>query len=262
MKLKTTVYQGHDLEWNIIVSPNKDTQKEDIDIFRRWTPPGEQNAKVLIYSPKIAMVPSMVMRKGMSFADFNREKDTRAYMAIPIDHIYIFINVLQQVYKDLSNPKLFIKDTSGYIYMDKQTAKECSRKVKLFNGDAVISPAIFAFNAGEIIGVTITYKGTLVGSMTHKEVRKLCELVNHMDIQVYSLLLNMVEQNLDISDKLDRMSEDIRDIRNFLSMLSGKDINKFSAMQRALEQQQQQQASVINQFQWNNLPLNRQGEII
>ena len=63
MKLKTTVYQGHDLEWNIIVSPNKDTQKEDIDIFSRWTPPGEQNAKVLIYSPKIAMVPSMVMRK-------------------------------------------------------------------------------------------------------------------------------------------------------------------------------------------------------
>ena len=98
--------------------------------------------------------------------------------------------------------------------------------------------------------------------MTHKEVRKLCELVNHMDIQVYSLLLNMVEQNLDISDKLDRMSEDIRDIRNFLSMLSGKDINKFSTMQRALEQQQQQQAPVINQFQWNNLPLNRQGEII
>ena len=49
------------------------------------------------------MVPSMVMRKGMSFAEYNREKDTRAYMAIPIDHIYIFINVLQQVYKDLSN---------------------------------------------------------------------------------------------------------------------------------------------------------------
>lgn len=44
-------------------------------------------------------------------------------MAIPIDHIYIFINALQQVYKDLSNPKLFIKDVNGYTYMDKQTAK-------------------------------------------------------------------------------------------------------------------------------------------
>ena len=262
MKLKTTVYQGFDLEWNVIVSPNKDAQKEDIDVFRRWAPPGERSTRVLIYSPKIALVPTMAIRKGMSFADFNREKAAREYLAIPIDHIYIFINVLQQVYKDLSSPKLFIKDANGYTYMDKQTAKDCSRKVKLFGGDAVISPAVFAFNAGEMIGVTITYRGSLVGNVTHKEIRRLCELINHMDIQVYSLLLNMVEQNLDISDKLDRMSEDIRDIRNFLSMLSGKDINQFSAMQRALEQQQQQTPVVTQQFQWNNLPLNQQGEII
>lgn len=86
MKLKTTVYLGHDLEWNVIVTPTKDAQKEDIEVFRRWAPPGEQNTKVLIYSPKIAMVPNMVMRKGMSFAEYNREK--------MLEHIWQFLLII------------------------------------------------------------------------------------------------------------------------------------------------------------------------
>ena len=257
MRLKSSVFQGFDLEWSVVVSPKTNTNKEELDIFRQWAPPGE-NAKVLIYAPKISVIPSMVIHKGMTYPQYNREKKERGFLPIPIDSIYIFINLLEKVYKELSNPKLFTKDPNGYIMMDKNVAKECSRKMKLYSGDIVVSPAVFAFSSVESFGVTIMHRGIFVGSMTHKEIREFCEIIHHLDIQVYSLLLNIVEQNFDSSNKLERGSEDIRDIRNFLTILTGKDINKFTSQQNEINQQ----PPVTQQFQWNNLPMNNQGVII
>lgn len=242
MKILSTVFTGSDLEWKIKVSPRKNliNKNEYVPTFNVWTPDDGSGFTALIYNPVISLSPTPTRKSP---------NDKRNCPLIPMDKIYLFVNMLEQVYKDLSTPKMFVRSPEGQLIADKNLTNKARRKIKLYSQDLVVIPSVVYGYNEETYGIHLYHGGEFTGTMTHKDLRMFCEIMMHLDIQVYSLLLNMVEQNIELNNKMDKLTCDVSDIKNLLNVFI-----KSQQMGQPRQNEEVKSPSVDAGFGWTNLP--------
>ena len=197
MRLLATLYDGRGMEWRIKVSPGGTRDHPDEKVIKFWAPNNEPQNKMLLYNPKISL----------SGRSRDRYAQTTEEVYIPVNRIYLFANKLMTVYRGLSSEKLKIRNENEKLFMDANAMLENSQKLNLFGKSLIISPSIVRYANEELLGVQFTMGGTYAGMMDHNEVRELCEILSHTDIQVYTMLLSMMEKLDDMDGKLDRLAE-------------------------------------------------------
>lgn len=213
MKTMSELYRGYEITWKIVVSPKG--LKDDNGVsptVRFWTPRGQPQDKMLIYSPKIALSAKYVPKRY----DDPEEYQNHESLNLPINMVYTFANRIRSVYQALADPKMFHKDANGNIIMDKNLAIQNSKKMSLYNANLVIMPAVVYYGDSQGYGAVISMGGKPVGRMMHFEMKELCELIDHLDFQVYSILLSVLEKNCEIDDKLTRLQGDVSEILSIL----------------------------------------------
>ena len=246
MRTITELFQGYDITWKIVVSPKGIRDDSTLaPTVRFWTPQGQPEDRMLIYSPKIVITAKYRVKKY----DDPKEAQNHESASIPINMIYTFVNRLRTVYQSLSDSKLFHKDAYGNIIMDRNLAIQYSKKLALFTYNLVISPSIIYYGDSQGFGVVLTLNGKTIGRMTHNEIKEFCEIVDHTDFQVYSVLLTLLEKNCDMDDKLNKIQGDIGKILSILKD-QGKDITN-----------QKPAHSNNSDLIWNNLP-QREGDFL
>lgn len=213
MKTISELYRGYDISWKIIVSPRG--LRDDSGVaptVRFWSPKGQPEEKMLIYSPKIALSAKYIQKRY----DGQNEAQSHESINMPINMVYTFANRMRSVYQSLSDPKMFHRDSNGNIIMDKNLAIQNSKKMSLYNANLVISPSVIYYGDSQGYGAVITMGGKPVGRMAHFEMKELCELIDHLDFQVYSLLLSVLEKNCEMDDKLAKLQGDVSEILSIL----------------------------------------------
>lgn len=195
MKLIATIYETLDMEWRIHVNPRgtRNEVEEHRPIISFWSPNGKHEERMLIYNPKIALVGRV---KKPAYAEET--------VYIQINQLYAFANKLSQVYQGLSAANLKKRD-GNHLYIDQSQALKTSQKMNLYNKSLVITPSILTIHDSEVIGVQFTVGGKFAGSMPHTDIRELCEILTHTDVQVYSLVLSLLEKLDDMDQKLDKI---------------------------------------------------------
>ena len=129
MKTISELYRGYEITWKIVVSPKG--LKDDNGVsptVRFWTPRGQPQDKMLIYSPKIALSAKYTPKRY----DDPEEYQNHESLNLPINMVYTFANRMRSVYQALADPKMFHKDASGNIIMDKNLAIQNSKKMSLY----------------------------------------------------------------------------------------------------------------------------------
>ena len=105
MRTITELFQGYDITWKIVVSPKGIRDDSTLaPTVRFWTPQGQPEDRMLIYSPKIVITAKYRVKKY----DDPKEAQNHESASIPINMIYTFVNRLRTVYQSLSDSKLFI----------------------------------------------------------------------------------------------------------------------------------------------------------
>lgn len=208
MKILATLYESFEMEWRIHVNPKglkNDNPNERRPIITFWTPNNEPQSRMLIYNPKIALVGRM------------KRMQTEETVYIPINQLYAFANKLSLVYQGLSADSLKKRD-GNHLYIDKNQALRLSQKMNLFNKNLVITPTVLTPYDTEVLGVQMTVGGKFACSMPHSDIREFCEILTHTDVQVYSLILSMMETIDNMDQKMDRILATQNEI---LSLLKG-----------------------------------------
>lgn len=206
MKIISTLYETFDMEWRIHVNPKglkNDGPNDHRPLITFWTPNGEPQSRMLLYNPKIALVGRM------------KRAQVEENIYIPLNLLYAFANKLSMVYQGLSSSGLKKRDGSN-LYIDQNQAIRLSQKLSLFSKSVVMVPSVLTIHDTEVLGVQFTVGGKFAGSMPHSDIRELCEILNHTDIQVYSLILSMMETIDTMDQKIDRILETQSEILSLL----------------------------------------------
>ena len=197
MKIISTLYETYDMEWRIHVNPKglkNDSPDDHRPIITFWTPNGEPQNRMLLYNPKIALVGRV------------KRNPTEENIYIPLNMLYAFANRLSSVYQGLSTEGLKKRD-GNHLYIDQNHAMKLSQKLTLFSKSVVMVPSVLTIHDTEVIGIQFTVGGKFAGSMPHTDIRELCEILTHTDIQVYALILSLMETIDTMDQKIDRVLE-------------------------------------------------------
>ena len=214
MRLLATLLEGRGMEWRIKVNPKgvfEDSPNRSVIEF--WSPDNEPQNRMLLYNPKIALC-------GRPSSRFERQSAEELY--IPVNRVYLFANKLMSVYKGLSNDKLKIRSDEGKLYMDNNAMVENAQKLNLFGKSVIIAPTIVRYANEELLGVQFSQGGNYCGMIDHLEARELCEVLGHTDLQIYAMMLAMIEKLDDMDHKLDRIIGGQAELMRMVSELCDK----------------------------------------
>lgn len=195
MKLISTLYSGDEIEATLNIQPrstrNRDgsvTQDETLIVHYR-SRIGNQS---LIFSPTVALV-----LRGR-----NRQQQSQDAW-IPVNLFYRFTSTLSHAYHGLSTDKMFFQD-KGALYVDRKIADAQARKISLFRNTLTLIPDIITSRSGQQMkAILFTVDGKPMGMMSHNEVLGMVELLDHFDVNTYTLLAGMVDEIESLSNKVD-----------------------------------------------------------
>lgn len=196
-------------EWKIRVAPRKLASGEvDNELVEVWKPNNKSDDAMLMFNPTI----SLVIRNRMA-------KDTKAII-IPITMIYSFENCLSVIYNRLMTDGLYRMD-KGTMYIDAKIAEKCSIKLSVFKDNITFIPIIIYTKHTEepIKGIRLYLSGTPILELRHNDIREVCEILNHLDINTYTVALAMLEKMSTMDAKLDTMLANQVTMMEYLSSL-------------------------------------------
>lgn len=205
MKLLATLKRGYEAEWRVRISPRKmQDGTYDASTVSFWTPPdGSAEDRMLIYNPTIGITVRNRFNKGDG-------------ILIPITLLYALSNKLMIVYNNLNTKGLYTTDGSK-LYIDAKLADKAAVKLMSYRDTIIFYPVKVSVGSGEEIkAIRIVANGKTIADMRHDEVRELCETLDHLDIQTFSLILSMMEQMNYMDEKLDRILQTQSEILQIL----------------------------------------------
>jgi len=193
MKLISTLYSGAEIEATLTIQSRSTRNKEDGTqsdeplVVRYKSKVGNQS---LIFSPTVALV---LRGRGQNRLD----------AWIPVNLFYRFTSTLSHAYHSLTTDKLYYSD-KGTMYMDKKISESQTRKISLFRNNLVLSPDITYDRTGkQMKAILFSIDGEALGMMGHNEVLGMVELLDHFDVNTYSLLAGVVDEMESLHNKLD-----------------------------------------------------------
>lgn len=205
MKLIATLKKGYEAEWRVRISPRKmQDGTYDSNTVSFWTPPdGSADEKMLIYNPSVGISVRNRFNKGDG-------------ILIPITLLYALSNKLMIVYNNLNTKGLYTTDGSK-LYIDAKLADKSAVKLMSYRDTIIFYPVKVSVGTGEEVkAIRIVANGKTIADMRHDEVRELCETLDHLDIQTFSLLLSMLEQMNYMDEKLDKILQTQSEILQIL----------------------------------------------
>lgn len=211
MKLISTLYTGTEIEATLTIQSRttraKDDSSDDPLIVRYKSKIGNQS---LIFSPTVALV---LRGRGQNRLD----------AWIPVNLFYRFTSTLSHAYHSLSTDKLYYSD-KGTLYFDRKIADSQTRKISLFRNSLTLSPDIAYDRTGkQMKGVLFSVDGAAMGIMGHNDVLGMVEMLDHFDINTYSLLAGVVDELESMSNKVDTILMTVSRIEKLLTKLDQGD---------------------------------------
>lgn len=211
MKLISTLYTGTEIEATLTIQSRttraKDDSSDDPLIVRYKSKIGNQS---LIFSPTVALV---LRGRGQNRLD----------AWIPVNLFYRFTSTLSHAYHSLSTDKLYYSD-KGTLYLDRKIADSQTRKISLFRNSLTLSPDIAYDRTGkQMKGVLFSVDGAAMGIMGHNDVLGMVEMLDHFDINTYSLLAGVVDELESMSNKVDTILMTVSRIEKLLTKLDQGD---------------------------------------
>ena len=123
------------------------------------------------------------------------------YMAYPKK-----ITFGHSMYKKLSEKDWYITSPDGSITIVSSEVAKMSKRMSLFRSVIEVRPTMLdVLNEGTVPGIMVIINRELCGTMLDYEVKAFIDMVNHMDISTYSLLVGLVDKVDQIDDKLDKL---------------------------------------------------------
>lgn len=203
MKILATIHQTYETDWRIKITPRKrrdGTYESSAVSF--WSPE-HTDETMLIYNPII----SIVMRNRF---------DKSAVITIPINQVYALEDALSVAYNNLNTKGLYTTDGQK-LYIDAKIADKTAIKLTCFRDVIILYPIIMYLPSGEELkGIRFVSNGKPVADMRHVDIRELCEKLNHMDLQTFSIIASMLEKMGEMDQKLDRILETQAEILQLL----------------------------------------------
>lgn len=195
MKIIATVFSGYEAEWRIRIAPRKRKNFERSELITFWNPSDSSDSEsMLIYNPTISI-------------NVKNRYDSQLSAIIPVNMAYALEDALNVMYENLQTKGLYTKD-GNILYIDPKVADKCAVKIPCFTGSIILYPAKIQTKSGEEIrAARVVSDGKVIADMRHEELRELCELINHLDIQTFSLIASLLEKIDNMDKKLDRIME-------------------------------------------------------
>lgn len=211
MKLISTLYTGTEIEATLTIQSRTTRAKDDSSdgplIVRYKSKIGNQS---LIFSPTVALV---LRGRGQNRLD----------AWIPVNLFYRFTSTLSHAYHSLLTDKLYYSD-KGTLYLDRKIADSQARKISLFRNSLTLSPDIAYDRTGkQMKGVLFSVDGAAMGIMGHNDVLGMVEMLDHFDINTYSLLAGVVDELESMSNKVDTILMTVSRIEKLLTKLDQGD---------------------------------------
>lgn len=216
MKILTTIHQTWSTEWRIRINPRKNVDGTEAErIVNFWEPPNRKGDGMLIYNPIV----TINVRNS-------RVKDAPS-INIPINKAYGLEDALSVVHNNLRVKGLFMNEGTK-LYLDIKLAEQYSTKVNCFRDIVVFRPAVLYLPTGEDVkGIQIICNSQLIAEIRHDEIRELCEVLNHLDVQTYVLVASMLEGQYLLDKKLDRVLEQNSELLMLVNrLLKSQEVNK------------------------------------
>ncbi|MCM1532579.1 MAG: hypothetical protein NC114_09955 [Ruminococcus flavefaciens] len=209
MKLISTLFAGAEIE-AILNIQSRATRTKDGNtggdeplIVRYKSRIGNQS---LIFSPTVALV---LRGRGKTQMD----------AWIPVNLFYRFTSTLSHAYHSLSTDKLYYSD-GGTMYVDRKIADAQARKISLFRNSLTLSPDIAYDRTGkQMKGILFSIDGNAMGVMSHNEVLGMVEIMDHFDVNTYSLLAGVVDELESMNSKIDTVLMSVGRIEKLLTKL-------------------------------------------
>lgn len=191
MKIIATFHKTAECEWKIRVLPRKNQDgRYDEELYDVWSPTGKES--MLVFNPTISIV-----IKG-------RHGDNQVSAMVPIHMVYALEHCLSTVYERLQVKGMYRSEGSS-LYIDGNIAGRNATKLSLYRASLVMIPAVVTdrFTGKMLRGVRLSYDGDVIGDLHHAELREICEVLNHLDINSYSMILALAEKLVRMDRKLD-----------------------------------------------------------
>lgn len=186
MKFITTLYDGRDLEFRLMVSPRtrKDADGNYVDMDRMMihhvSKIGNQS---LIFNPRV-----VITVRPKYWSDGIAPEAT-----IPMHLFYRFVGVLTQVYNNCMDKGVYRED--GGLFLDQKGAAAAARRMSLFRYSLTIYPDIMADRDNvQVRAMGFQLDRTKLGSVSMIEVPALIDVLDHMDLATYTVLIGMLEE--------------------------------------------------------------------
>lgn len=232
MKLLATIYSSRTMDWKVRIEPRVNQSHPELNsnsVISLWTPPNGKEA-MLIYDPKISVIGKPRY--------YGSNDVTNIYF--PISQLYGFIGHLSKCYRQLSDTKLYHRD-GKQLYLDKQQMDQATQKLPLFGGSILIMPGIITErDQGDVYGVQFVQNSKYAGAMSHYDTKELCDVLTHLDVQSYTMILSIMERIVEMDGKLDTIISMEQEI---LQLLKADNVQKAKLTKN--------QSADIN-FTWKN----------
>jgi len=192
MKIVATFHRTVESDWKVRIVPRRAPSGEyDEEIFSTWKP--DKDEEMLIFNPSISLV-------------VRNRTDRNASVSIPISLTYALESCLSAVYSRLQTKGLYTM-VNNELYLDANIAEKCAVKLSIYKSHIVLIPVVVHNTTTDemLRGIRLWYGGNFVANLRHNEVRELCEVLNHLDIQAYTMILALAERITKMDEKLDQV---------------------------------------------------------
>lgn len=126
--------------------------------------------------------------------------------SVPANMLYRFNGAMTKVYKSLGDDKMYRAEGRS-LYLDAKMASQATRKLSLFRNVLVMSPITLSLGDDDpqTRAVAFAVDSTVIGALAHNELLNLIDIINHMDLNSYTLMAGLVDQMAAMDEKLDKV---------------------------------------------------------
>lgn len=197
MNLYSTVFSGREVIFTLKISPfrkkNEELEEPQPKPLIERMVSKASGSQYLMYRPTVGL--SIQSRKNQNI-----------YAICPSHLIYQLAGIFYSVYQKLSEKDWYIASPDGSITIVSSEVAKMSKRMSLFRSVIEVRPTMLdVLNEGTVPGIMVIINRELCGTMLEYEVKAFIDMVNHMDISTYSLLVGLVDKVDQIDGKLDKL---------------------------------------------------------
>ena len=177
----------------------------------------KKGVRSLIYNPTVSLVLS-----GTEFSDDGREYS----IMIPVTKIYTLETMILEAADALSGIEFINQDpeTLEIYYKDSRNEK-IQKHIAIYNKELCVEPSMLYEDLfGDPIPVVRFHnnEGEFYGFIMQDEIQPLCDVLDHLDITVVSLIVAVMDSLYNVNTKVDEMDIKLSKILKILEKQNEK----------------------------------------